>query len=51
MTDVLTPEQRKYNMSKIRAKDTCPELKGNGGVWWVKIKVVTIIGNGMKYRI
>jgi T/G mismatch-specific endonuclease (EC 3.1.-.-) len=25
MTDVLTPEQRKYNMSRIRAKDTVPE--------------------------
>lgn len=26
MTDVLTPEQRSYNMSRIRAKDTKPEL-------------------------
>jgi DNA mismatch endonuclease, patch repair protein len=26
MTDVLTPEQRKYNMSRIKAKDTKPEL-------------------------
>lgn len=26
MTDVLTPEQRKYNMSRIRSKDTRPEL-------------------------
>lgn len=27
MTDVLTPEQRKLNMSRIRAKDTSPEKK------------------------
>jgi DNA mismatch endonuclease (patch repair protein) len=27
MTDVLTEEQRKYNMSRIRGKDTSPELK------------------------
>lgn len=27
MTDVLTPEQRTYNMSKIRAKNTGPEVK------------------------
>ena len=26
MTDVLTPEQRKLNMSRIRNKDTRPEL-------------------------
>lgn len=26
MTDVLTPEQRKYNMSRIRSKNTKPEL-------------------------
>jgi DNA mismatch endonuclease, patch repair protein len=26
MTDVLTPEQRSYNMSQIRGKDTMPEL-------------------------
>src|SRR5262245_59349704 len=26
MTDVLTPEQRKYNMSRIRYKDTRPEM-------------------------
>jgi len=24
--DVLTPEQRKFNMSRIRGKDTCPEM-------------------------
>lgn len=27
MTDVLTPEQRKLNMSRIRSKDTSPEKK------------------------
>lgn len=27
MTDVLTPEQRKRNMSRIRGKNTSPELK------------------------
>ena len=27
MVDVLTKEQRSYNMSRIRAKDTKPELK------------------------
>ena len=27
MADVLTPEQRAYNMSRIRGKDTSPELK------------------------
>ncbi|MBN1195332.1 MAG: very short patch repair endonuclease [Methanomicrobiaceae archaeon] len=27
MVDVLTKEQRKYNMSRIRGKDTSPELK------------------------
>lgn len=26
MTDVLTPEQRRFNMSKIRSKDTRPEI-------------------------
>jgi len=26
MADVLTPEQRSFNMSRIRAKDTSPEL-------------------------
>ncbi len=26
MADVLTPEQRKYNMSRIRNKDTRPEM-------------------------
>ncbi len=27
MTDVLTPAQRKLNMSRIRGKDTSPEMK------------------------
>ena len=27
MTDVLTPEQRAYNMSRIRGKNTVPEIK------------------------
>lgn len=27
MTDVLTPEQRSFNMSRIRGKDTKPEVK------------------------
>lgn len=26
MTDVLTPDQRKYNMSKIKGKNTSPEI-------------------------
>lgn len=26
MTDVLTPKQRKFNMSRIRSKDTRPEM-------------------------
>jgi DNA mismatch endonuclease (patch repair protein) len=27
MTDVLTPEQRKFNMSRIKGKNTGPEVK------------------------
>jgi len=27
MADVLTPSQRKYNMSRVRGKDTGPEIK------------------------
>jgi len=27
MTDVLTPQQRTYNMSQIRGKNTTPEIK------------------------
>lgn len=26
MTDVHTPQQRSYNMSRVRSKDTKPEL-------------------------
>ena len=26
MTDVLTPEQRRYNMSRVRGRDTKPEM-------------------------
>ena len=27
MTDVLTPEQRSFNMSRVRGKNTSPEIK------------------------
>jgi DNA mismatch endonuclease (patch repair protein) len=33
MTDVLTPEQRKKNMSHIRGKNTSPELKLRKLLW------------------
>lgn len=33
MTDVLTPEQRKRNMSHIRGKNTSPELKLRKLLW------------------
>ena len=33
MTDVLTPEQRKYNMSHIRGKNTGPEIKLRKLLW------------------
>ena len=33
MTDVLTPEQRKYNMSRIRGKNTGPEKKLRSLLW------------------
>ena len=33
MTDVLTPEQRKKNMSRIRGKNTSPELKLRKMLW------------------
>lgn len=33
MTDVLTPEQRKYNMSRIRGKNTEPERKLRKLLW------------------
>lgn len=33
MTDVLTPEQRKKNMSRIHGKNTSPELKLRKHLW------------------
>jgi DNA mismatch endonuclease (patch repair protein) len=33
MTDVLTPEQRKHNMSRIRGKNTGPEVKLRKLLW------------------
>ena len=33
MTDVLTPEQRRKNMSRIRGKNTSPELKLRKMLW------------------
>jgi len=33
MTDVLTKEQRAYNMSKIRGKNTLPEIKLRKLLW------------------
>jgi DNA mismatch endonuclease (patch repair protein) len=33
MTDVLTPEQRSYNMSQIRGKDTGPEVTLRKLLW------------------
>ncbi|WOF16781.1 very short patch repair endonuclease [Methanoplanus sp. FWC-SCC4] len=33
MTDVLTPEQRKRNMSSIKSKDTKPEIKIRKMLW------------------
>lgn len=33
MTDVLTPEQRKHNMSRIRGKNTGPEIKLRKMLW------------------
>jgi len=38
MVDVLTPQQRSFNMSRIRSRDTAPE------------KVVRSIVHGMGYR-
>jgi DNA mismatch endonuclease, patch repair protein len=32
MTDVLTPEQRRFNMSRIRGRDTAPELLVRSGL-------------------
>ena len=33
MTDILTPSQRKYNMSRIRGKNTGPEIKLRKLLW------------------
>jgi len=33
MTDVLTSKQRSYNMSQIRGKNTCPEVKLRKLLW------------------
>lgn len=33
MTDVLTPEQRKKNMSAIKGKNTKPEMKIRKMLW------------------
>lgn len=41
MSDVLTPEQRKYNMSRIRGKNTKPEIKLRKALW----------SKGLRYRI
>jgi len=38
MTDVLTPAQRKLNMSRIRGKDTGPEIKLRQLLWSNGIK-------------
>jgi DNA mismatch endonuclease (patch repair protein) len=41
MADVLTSEQRSYNMSRIRGKDTGPEMLLRKGLWKM----------GFRYRI
>jgi DNA mismatch endonuclease, patch repair protein len=41
VTDVLTPEQRRFNMSRIRARDTLPELTVRRGLY----------ANGLRYRL
>jgi len=38
MTDVLTPSQRKFNMSRIRGKDTGPEIKLRKLLWSQRIR-------------
>jgi DNA mismatch endonuclease (patch repair protein) len=38
MTDVLTKEQRAYNMSKIRGKNTGPEIKLRKLLWSAGIR-------------
>lgn len=41
MSDVLTPEQRKLNMSRIRGKNTKPEITLRKALW----------SKGLRYRI
>lgn len=38
MTDVLTKEQRAYNMSKIRGKNTGPEIQFRKLIWSMGIR-------------
>ncbi|WP_321508168.1 very short patch repair endonuclease [uncultured Methanoregula sp.] len=38
MVDVLTPDQRAYNMSRIRGKNTGPEIKFRKLLWSAGIK-------------
>lgn len=37
-TDVLTPEQRKYCMSRIRGRDTKPELSLRQALWRLGVR-------------
>jgi len=39
MADVLTNSQRKYCMSRIRGKDTSPEIKLRKALWaeWIPV--------------
>lgn len=39
--DVHSPEQRSFNMSRIRGKDTCPEIMVRRWLW----------ANGYRYRL
>lgn len=41
MADVLTPEQRRKNMSRIRGRDTKPEIKLRKALW----------ARGIRYRL
>lgn len=41
MADVLTPEQRQFNMSRVRGKDTKPEMKVRRGLH----------ARGLRYRL
>lgn len=38
MTDVLTPEQRRLNMSRIRGRDTKPELLLRKALWARRVR-------------